>query len=228
MLKNILLIDDDLDLRATLAEQLLDTGSFDVYEAGDAADAISKLKAQVFDIIICDVGLPDADGREMVKAIRGYGINTPVIMLTGQVSDEDTIRGLNSGANDYVTKPFKLSVLLARIKAQLRQSDLSENAILMIGPYQFRPVDKCLQLDSGKQIRLTEKETNILKFLYRANNDVVPRDILLDRVWGYTDGVTTHTLETHIYRLRKKIETEETGRIVVTADGGYKLANPKT
>ncbi len=223
MQKNILLIDDDVDLRTTLAEQLLETGEFDIFEAGDAAEAIGKLKEQNFDLIVCDVGLPDADGREMVKVVRSRGINTPIIMLTAQATEEDTVRGLNSGANDYIAKPFKIAILIARIKAQLRQADLSEDANLIIGPYQFRPVEKTLELEDGSKTRLTEKETNILKFLYRADGKVVPRDTLLGEVWGYAEGVTTHTLETHIYRLRQKIETEKTGRIVVTADGGYKI-----
>ena len=223
MQKNLLVIDDDVDLRTTLAEQLLDTGDYDVFEAGDAAEAIGKLKEQAFDLILCDVGLPDADGREMVKVIRSRGINTPIIMLTAQATDEDTVRGLESGANDYIAKPFKIAVLLARVKAQLRQAELSEDANLVIGPYQFRPVEKTLELQDGSKTRLTEKETNILKFLYRAGGKVVPRETLLGEVWGYADTVTTHTLETHIYRLRQKIETEATGRIVVTADGGYKL-----
>ncbi len=222
-MKNILLIDDDVDLRSTLADQLLDTNEFDVFEAGDAADAIGKLKDQEFDVIICDVGLPDADGRELVKAVRSHGVTVPIIMLTAQDTDEDAVRGLNAGANDYVTKPFKIKVLIARIHAQLRQAELSEDAILNIGPYKFKPVEKALFDEEDNKIRLTEKETNIIKFLYRARGQIVDRETLLGEVWGYTGKVTTHTLETHIYRLRQKIENEKTGRIVITASGGYKL-----
>ncbi len=224
MTKNILLVDDDMDLRNTLAEQLLDTGDFDVFEAGDAAEAISKIKGQKFDLMIFDINLPDADGREMVKVVRERGINTPIIMLTARDSEEDLVRGLNSGANDYVSKPFRLGELVARVNAQLRQAEFSEDATLKIGPYEFRPSDKTLSLEGGKTIRLTEKETNILKFLYRADGKVVPRETLLGEVWGYVDGIATHTLETHIYRLRQKIEVEGVDRILVTADGGYKLA----
>ena len=99
-------------------------------------------------------------------------------------------------------------MLLARIRAQLRQHEQSEDAVFQLGPYSFRPAQKMLVDEADKKIRLTEKETNILKFLYRAPDGVVPRDLLLHEVWGYNAGVTTHTLETHIYRLRQKIEPE--------------------
>lgn len=223
MHKNILLVDDDIDLRGALAEQLVDTGSYDVFEAQDAADAIQKIKSQRFDLMVFDVGLPDADGRDLVKVVRSRGINTPIIMLTAQDRDEDVVRGLGSGANDYVVKPFKLSVLLARIDAQLRQHELSEDASLVIGEYQFRPVDKLLIDGNNQKIRLTEKEANILKYLYRAKGEVVSRETLLGEVWGYVEGVTTHTLETHIYRLRQKIESDSAKKIILTVDGGYRL-----
>ena len=131
--------------------------------------------------------------------MREQGLKTPVIMLTGHVSDADTILGLDAGANDYMTKPFKFPVLQARIRAQLRQHEQSEDAVFKLGPYSFRPALKVLVAEDDSKIRLTEKETNILKFLYRADISVVPRDMLLREVWGYNAAVTTHTLETHIY-----------------------------
>ena len=147
-------------------------------------------------------------------------------MLTGHTTDSDTILGLDAGANDYVSKPFKFPVLLARIRAQLRQHEQSEDAVFTIGPYTFKPAAKMLLDDDEKKIRLTEKETNILKFLYRANESVVARDVLLHEVWGYNAGVTTHTLETHIYRLRQKIEPDPSNaRLLVTESGGYRLAS---
>jgi DNA-binding response OmpR family regulator len=146
-------------------------------------------------------------------------------MLTGHDTDSDTILGLDAGANDYITKPFKFPVLLARMRAQLRQHELSEDAIFVLGPYTFKPSLKLLVTSDDKKIRLTEKETNILKFLYRSSEDVVPRDILLHEVWGYNAGVTTHTLETHIYRLRQKIEPDPgKARLLVTENGGYRLS----
>ena len=223
-LNKVLLVDDDDDLREALSEQLVLTDEFDVFEAGNGADAMEKVRAGQFDLAILDVGLPDTDGRELCKRMRKAGFKAPVIMLTGHDTDADTILGLDSGANDYITKPFKLPVLLARIRAQLRQHEQSENAVFQLGPYLFKPAQKMLVDENDRKIRLTEKETNILKFLYRAPDGVVPRDILLHEVWGYNAGVTTHTLETHIYRLRQKIEPDPTNvSLLVTESGGYRL-----
>ena len=222
----ILLVDDDDDLREALSEQLVMTEDFDVFEAANGAEAMEQVKAGQFDLTILDVGLPDTDGRELCKRMRKAGLKCPIVMLTGHDSDADTILGLDSGANDYVTKPFKFPVLLARLRAQLRQHEQSENAVFQLGPYQFRPAQKLLLDEGERKIRLTEKETNILKFLYRAPEGVVPRDVLLHEVWGYNAGVTTHTLETHIYRLRQKIEPDPSNaRILVTESGGYKLVS---
>ena len=203
-LKKILLVDDDEDLREALSEQLVMTEDFDVFEAGDGADAMSRVKEALYDLVILDVGLPDTDGRELCRVMRKHGVKCPIVMLTGHDSDSDTILGLDAGANDYVTKPFKFPVLLARIRAQLRTHEQSEDAVFQLGPYTFRPAQKMLVTEDEKKVRLTEKETNILKFLYRSSERVVARDVLLHEVWGYNAGVTTHTLETHIYRLRQK------------------------
>ncbi|MEM1268357.1 MAG: response regulator transcription factor [Pseudomonadota bacterium] len=224
-LKKILLVDDDHDLREALADQLVLTEDFDVFEAEDGGNGLEKAKTAHHDLIILDVGLPDMDGRELCRLMRKGGVKSPILMLTGHNTDADTILGLDAGANDYVSKPFKFPVLLARIRAQLRQHEQSEDAIFAIGPYSFKPAAKMLVTEDDKKIRLTEKETNILKYLYRAESGVVPRDTLLHEVWGYNAGVTTHTLETHIYRLRQKIEPDPSNaRILVTESGGYRLA----
>ncbi|MCG7495148.1 response regulator transcription factor [Thalassobius sp. Cn5-15] len=223
-LKKILLIDDDEDLREALSEQLIMTEDFDVFEGGNGVEAMAKVKEGLYDLIILDVGLPDTDGRELCKLMRKQGVKSPILMLTGHDSDADTILGLDAGANDYVTKPFRFPVLLARIRAQLRQHEQSEDAVFQLGPYSFRPSMKLLVTEDDRKIRLTEKETNILKYLYRSADGVVPRDVLLHEVWGYNAGVTTHTLETHIYRLRQKIEPDPTNaRLLITESGGYKL-----
>ena len=222
-LKKILLVDDDNDLREALGEQLLMTEDFDVFEADSGMGGLQKIKEGLFDLIILDVGLPDTDGRELCKVMRKQGVKSPIIMLTGHDGDSDMILGLDSGANDYVTKPFKFPVLLARIRAQLRSHQASEDAVFALGPYTFKPAQKILISEDGNKVRLTEKETNILKFLYRAAGGVVARDTLLHEVWGYNAGVTTHTLETHIYRLRQKIEPESAAKLLVTESGGYRL-----
>ena len=224
-LKKVLLIDDDEDLRQALSEQLLMTEDFDVHEGASGTEALEKIKQHSYDLLVLDVGLPDTDGRELCRLIRKQGVKCPILMLTGHDTDSDTILGLDAGANDYITKPFKFAVLLARMRAQLRQHELSEDAIFVLGPYTFKPSLKLLVTSDDKKIRLTEKETNILKFLYRSTEDVVPRDILLHEVWGYNVGVTTHTLETHIYRLRQKIEPDPgKARLLVTENGGYRLS----
>jgi DNA-binding response OmpR family regulator len=222
--RTILLVDDDDDLREQLREQLGLYEEFDVLTAATAAQGMEKTKGAQIDLLILDVQLPDMDGREACKLLRKNGFKSPVIMLTGNVSDADMILGLDSGANDYVTKPFKFAVLLARIRAQLRQHDQSEDAVFTIGDYTFKPAAKLLLDEKGGKIRLTEKETSILKYLYRAGEKVVTRDVLLAEVWGYNSGVTTHTLETHIYRLRQKIEKDPSNaELLVTEAGGYKL-----
>jgi DNA-binding response OmpR family regulator len=222
--RKILVVDDDDVLRDSLVEQLSLYEEFEIEPAGTAAKGVQKARAEPIDLVIMDVGLPDMDGREAVKLLRKGGFKAPVIMLTGQDSESDTILGLEAGANDYVTKPFRFAVLLARIRAQLRQHDQSEDAVFSIGHYTFRPSSKMLVDEKGSKIRLTEKETSILKFLYRAGEKVITRDVLLHEVWGYNSGVTTHTLETHIYRLRQKIERDPSkAELLVTEAGGYKL-----
>ncbi|MEQ8638998.1 MAG: response regulator transcription factor [Alphaproteobacteria bacterium] len=222
--RKVLLVDDDEGLRDSLAEQLRLFEEFDTAEAADGASALEATRDTYYDLVILDVGLPDMDGREVCRLMRRSGVASPVIMLTAADSDSDTILGLESGANDYVAKPFRLNVLLARMRAQLRQHEQSEDAVFTIGPYSFRPAQKLL-LDeaNNKKIRLTEKETQILRYLYRAGK-VVGRDTLLGEVWGYNAAVTTHTLETHVYRLRQKIEADPSNAaLLVTEPGGYKL-----
>jgi DNA-binding response OmpR family regulator len=221
----ILLVDDDAPLRGSLKEQLDLQGEFDVSEAGTGAAGLEKAKADGADMVLLDVGLPDLDGREVCRLMRKAGIKSPIIMLTGAETEADTILGLEAGANDYVTKPFRFNVLLARIRAHMRAHSQSEDAIFKVGPYQFRPSAKLLTGPNNTKVRLTEKETSILKFLYRAGDKVVARDVLLHEVWGYNPAVTTHTLETHIYRLRQKIETDPAhAKLLVTESGGYRLA----
>ena len=222
--KTLLIVDDDQDLRSAIAEQLQAEG-FDVVEAPTAGDGIRLAREAKPDVILLDVDLPDMDGREACKRLREDGVSTPVIMLTAADTDDDAVRGLDSGANDYVTKPYKFAVLLARIRAQLRDYEHSEGAIFRLGAYEFRPAAKMLVDEKARKIRLTEKETNILKYLYRAGEKTVSREELLAEVWGYNAGVATHTLETHVYRLRQKIEPDPANaRLLLTEQGGYKLA----
>jgi DNA-binding response OmpR family regulator len=222
--RRIFLVDDDADLRKTLMDQLMHYREFELVDAGTANDALQKVRDVHVDLMLLDVGLPDMDGREAVKILRRDGFKSPIILLTGHDSDSDEILGLESGANDYVTKPFRFSVLLARIRAALRQHDQSEDVVFTIGPYSFQPAAKLLEAADGGKVRLTDKETSILKYLYRQGPKTITRDVLLKEVWGYNNRVTTHTLETHIYRLRQKIERDPSNaRLLVTEEGGYRL-----
>lgn len=223
--KKILLVDDDEVLRETLAEQLQMLEDYDTHLAGTGAEGMAKIRQHQYDAVLLDVGLPDMDGRDLCRMMRRADVKCPIIMLTGHDTDADTILGLDSGADDYITKPFKVGVLSARLRAQMRRFESSEDAFFHIARFTFHPAHKLLvENDSEKKVRLTEKETAILKYLYRAGERPVPRDTLLDEVWGYNATVTTHTLETHVYRLRQKIELDpQNPAILVTQPGGYRL-----
>jgi DNA-binding response OmpR family regulator len=222
--RKILIVDDDEDLRDSLVVQLALHDEFEAEAVENGTKGVATAKAGQIDLVIMDVGLPDLDGREAVRMLRKNGFKAPIIMLTGHDTDSDTILGLESGANDYIVKPFRFAVLLARIRAQLRQHEASEDAVFIIGPYTFRPSSKILLNPKGSKVRLTEKETAILRYLYRAGQQPVSRETLLQEVWGYNSGVTTHTLETHIYRLRQKVEKDAANpALLVTDVGGYKL-----
>ena len=220
----VLIVDDDPELRDGLTEQLSLHEEFEAVAAENGSRGVQAAKTGQIDLVIMDVGLPDIDGYEAVRILRKNGFKAPIIMLTGHDTDSDAILGLESGANDYVTKPFRFAVLLARIRVQLRQHEASEDAVFTIGPYTFRPGSKLLLNPQNNKVRLTEKETSILRYLYRAGQQPVLRETLLHKVWGYNSGLTTHTLETHIYRLRQKIEKDAAApAILVTEAGGYKL-----
>ncbi|MFZ4069933.1 MAG: response regulator transcription factor [Caulobacterales bacterium] len=220
----ILIVDDDDALRRELAEQLELTDDYVVVQAGRIAEGVAKALDIKPGVILLDVELPDGDGRDACRDLRAKGVTTPILMLTGKLTEADQVRGLDSGANDYVTKPFKVAVLLARIRAHLRSHETSEDAVFQIGPYEFRPAAKVLSESSGKKVRLTDKETSILRYLYRAGQKSVSREELLREVWGYNAAVTTHTLETHIYRLRQKIEPDPAlATLLLTETGGYRL-----
>ncbi len=222
----ILIVDDDIGLRDTLAAHLAFEDQFTVTVAGALAEAAAALNARDarFDAVILDITLPDGDGRDFCARLRRQGQRMPVILLTGSDSEADVVRGLDSGANDYITKPFRMTEFLARLRAQLRTFESSEHAVFTVGPYTFRPSARMLQAPGNRRIRLTEKEAAILRYLHRADRRPVAREVLLNEVWGYNALVSTHTLETHIYRLRQKMERAPVNtRMLLTEEGGYRL-----
>jgi DNA-binding response OmpR family regulator len=220
--KRVLIVDDETLLLEMLSDLLQLHEEFVPRVATSGAEALKQTKEDCFDVIILNVSLPDMDGREACRLMRSGGIKSPIIMLTGA----DIILSPDVGANDHITKPFRFAVFLARMRTHIRQHEHSDDAVLTIGPYSFQPgAQLLLEKETNKQVRLTEKETAILKYLYRVGDEVVGREVLLDEVWGYNAEVTTHTLETHLYRLRQKIEENPSNaRILLTEHGGYRLA----
>jgi DNA-binding response OmpR family regulator len=204
----ILLAESDDVLRASLAEQLQREG-YDVLAAKSVDDARRAARETLGFAII---GFPD--GEKIAANLREHGLGCPVLLL---------IDGEATAAADSLSRPFRFSALLARLHALNTHHAGADDVAVRIGPYTFHPSAKLLQVD-GRKVRLTEKETNILKFLH-ASTGTVPRDILLHEVWGYGPAVATHTLETHIYRLRKKIEQDPArAQILLTEGGGYRLS----
>ncbi len=224
--RTILVVDDDDALRSALVEQLSVNGEFAPVDAASLSEAEARLSNGTrYEALLLDVSLPDGDGRDFCRLLRERGIKAPIIMLTASAEESDVVRGLDSGANDYLAKPFRLNELLARLRAHLRSFESSEDAEIKIGPYQFRPAARLLLDAKGGKTRLTDKESAILRYLYRAGK-AVARQTLLEAVWGYKQTITTHTLETHVYRLRQKIEADpQNAKILITDGGGYKL-NP--
>jgi DNA-binding response OmpR family regulator len=223
--KTILIIDDDDDLRGLLREQLELQSEFSALDASTARSGVAVATERRPDLILLDLDLPDMNGRDVCRLLKENGVSAPVIMLTAAGGETETILGLESGASDYITKPFRFTLLLARIRAQIRAHEQADDVVLRIGPYEFRPAGRLLVDARGRKLRLTDKEANILKYLYRAGDKPVSREVLLAEVWGYNAGVTTHTLETHVYRLRQKIEPEPGhARLLITEAGGYRLA----
>jgi DNA-binding response OmpR family regulator len=222
---SVLIIDDDPDFRQALVEQFDLEEGFAGLGAADAEAGFAAALEHKPAAIVLDVSLPDMDGIEACRRMREAGVKAPIILLTGAAREEqDQVQGLDAGANDYVLKPFKFSVLLARIRAHLRSHEASDEVVYRIGSYDFRPGIRALVDAAQKKIRLTDKEAAILRYLYRSGEKPVGREELLREVWGYNSNVTTHTLETHIYRLRQKIEPDaQSPRLLITETGGYRL-----
>lgn len=223
--KNILIVENNGDLQNTIAEPLALHEGFISLSAESGEEAIQRLQEQHIEMVLIDVDLADIDGRELCRLIRRQGIKSPIILVGDAKTDADIILGLDSGASDYITRPFPLGILLARLRAQLRQFEMSDDVTLPIKHHAFRPSTKILtNTETEKKIHLTERETAILKYLYRMGNRPAPRKTLLGEVWGYKAGVNTHTLESHIYRLRQKIERDPANvKILVTEPDGYRL-----
>ncbi len=220
----VLLLNDDAKFRGMVADELRSAG-FDPTEAATVAEAEALMLCGTvrFEALFLDVSLPDGDGRDLCARLRAARQHMPVLMLAGSDAEDDVVRGLEAGAHDYLAKPVRPSVLIARLRAQLRHHKNSMDAVLTVGQWRFHPGQKVLRDQAGKPVWLTLKEAGILRHLLRTEGGVTRQELLAE-VWGYNSAVTTHTLQTHIYRLRKKIEANPyDARLLVTTRAGYRL-----
>ena len=220
----ILVINNDKDLGEALAFQLNLVEEYQIIEISGETSALAQINNNFCDLVIINSQSSALKGYNLTKSLRLAGYKKPIIMLINRNSNLDIPDGHNHKADEYMIKPFRYPVLLKSIETQLHKFKKSENTQYSIGNYIFKPNSKILESNKNRSIRLTEKENNILKFLYKNLGNTVSRETLLHEVWGYNSKVTTHTLETHIYRLRQKIEDNPSNAcFLITEPGGYKL-----
>jgi len=220
----ILLVDDDYYLRSVLSSQLRNKGVMAFAEASRASEAFEQIETFKPDLILLDMELPDGNGLDICQRLRADGFQKPIIMLTGQMNEEDIVKGLEKGASDYIAKPMRFNELFSLVCAQLRQSKASDDVRFVTQRFEFQPNKKTLTyLDTHGVIFLTAKETMMLKKLFQSWPKTISKEDLLSEVWGYQNMLATHTLETHIYRLRKKIAHFTEASLIETTQGGYRL-----
>ena len=228
LLTRILLVDDDDYLRSVLSSQLRKKGVMAFAEASRASEAFDQIDTFKPDLILLDMELPDGNGLDICQRLRAHGFQKPIIMLTGQMDEEDIVKGLDKGASDYIAKPMRFSELFSLVCVQLRQYKASVDVRFVTQKFEFQPKKKTLTcLDTHRVIFLTEKETMMLKKLFQIWPETISKEGLLSEVWGYQNMLATHTLETHIYRLRKKIARFTKAPLVETTQGGYRLVKGK-
>jgi DNA-binding response OmpR family regulator len=221
---NILIIEDEPAMQLGLRDNL-ELESYTVEIAGDGESGLAKIKAGKFDLVVLDVMLPKLSGFDVCRSVRAAGIRTPILLLTAKGEEIDKVLGLELGADDYLTKPFSVRELLARIKAILRRSQASsENTIISIGRLSVN-FTAFQSLENGEEVKLSHKEFEILSYLFKNRNDVVTRNDLLEHVWGYEAQITTRTVDNFIVRLRQKVEVSpDHPKIILTVHGsGYKM-----
>ena len=220
----ILLINNDKDLGEALVFQLTLVEKYQIIETNDESGALIQINNNFCELVIINSQSSALKVHNLTKSLRLTGYKKPIIMLVNQNSNLNITDDQNHKADGYIIKPFRYPVLLKSIETQLHKFKKSENTQYNIGNYVFKPNSKILESNENRSIRLTEKENNILKFLYKNLGNVIRRETLLHEVWGYNSKVTTHTLETHIYRLRQKIEDDPSNAyFLITEPGGYKL-----
>ncbi len=223
--RKLLIVDSDAASRGDLAAQLRLHAEFETEEFGFGAAALNAILHDYFDAILLEVQLSDMDGPELCRLMRREGVSSPIIMIGGGESGADEILALNAGANDYVIKPVRIGILLARMRAQIRLHEVSEDPVFPIGRIRFRPgANQLYDPESKRKIRLTQKETAILKYLYRAGNRAVSWDSLLQELRHQSARLTPQSLESYVDHLQRKI-AEGAGQteFLVVDDGGLRL-----
>lgn len=221
----ILIADEDESGRRSLCEAMRRRGDFILEEVPAAEEALGRLGSEHFDLVMLSMTLPDMCGPEFCRRARGLNVAVPLVVLSNTPDEEDAIMALDSGANDVLSKRTSTEVLLARIRAHRRQYERSSDAKLRIGHQFFFPATRLLvDASSGRKVKLTAFEAALLRHLHQARGRIVTREDLLRDVWSYAAGVTTHTLETHVYRLRQKLEQQPNDPLfILTRETGYQL-----
>jgi DNA-binding response OmpR family regulator len=221
----ILIVEDEVQMRKGLQDNLEFEG-YEVDDASDGEEGQKKILENSYDLILLDVMLPKKSGFDVCREIRSRGVTCPVLMLTAKGEEIDRVLGLELGADDYITKPFSLRELLARIKAVLRRSggSIKEGALIILGKLEIN-FATYEAYEKGQSIAMTHKEFEILKYLWQHKNQTVGRENLLNDVWGYDTATTTRTVDNFILRLRQKIEADpaEPKHILTVHGLGYKL-----
>ena len=222
------MVDDDDYLRSVLSSQLRNKGVMAFAEASRASEAFDQIDTFKPDLILLDIELPDGNGLDICQRLRAHGFQKPIILLAGQMDEGDSVKVLDKGASDYIAKPIRFSELFSLVCAQLRQYEASADVRFVTQKFELQPKKKTLTcLDTHRVIFLTEKETMMVEKLFQIWPESISKEGLLSEVWGYQNMLATHTLETHIYRLRKKIALFTEALLVETTQGGYRLVKGK-
>lgn len=227
-MKHILIVDDEPSMREGLADNLIFEG-YQIEMASNGIEALDKLKTQVFDLVVLDVMMPEMSGFDVCKQVRLDGNQVPIILLTAKGTEIDKVLGLELGADDYITKPFSLRELIARIKAILRrfENNNSKNLTTNLEAIGLLQVDfKNYQAKiADKEIKLSHREFEVLHYLWVHRQKVVSRDDLLKNIWGYNEFPTTRTIDNFILKLRQIVEANPNDpKVILTVHGlGYKM-----
>jgi DNA-binding response OmpR family regulator len=203
----ILIVEDQNELRELVKNFLEDYG-YVVDEAEDGEEGYSKINMNSYDCLILDLNLPKLDGMEIAKKVRKEGKSVPIIMLTARSEIYDKIEGFDNGADDYITKPFDMKELLARVEAVLRRTQKGQTLVLKFGDYEVLPKENLLKKE-GEEIQLTNKEMGILEYLLHKRGEIVSAEELLEHVWDSEVDMFSDTVKTHIKTLRKKLDPKK-------------------